>query len=344
MLLRNVAQRIHHEHVVVAGKVQLLELRRKLELRGRDLVVTRLRRDAELPQLLLHVVHEIEDPLRDRAEIVVFKLLSLCGRSAEERTAGHHQVRTLLPVLLVHEEVFLLRAKRASDVRLRTAEELHEPLHGTVQGLYRTQQRRLLVERLAGVRAKRRGDAERRAIAVPLDERGRGGIPRRVAARLEGRADAAGREGRRIRLADNQILSGERHYRLAVLYLEEGIVLLGGRAGHRKKPVRVMRSPAIHGPVLHRVRNFTCDLRIKRRSLLNGALKLLRRLLRQILLYRLCAKHVGAVARNTFCLFHQFVPFVLPSRPSKWRNVGIIASSMPINHPPKYRVKSFHPM
>ena len=71
MLLRDVAQRVHDEHVVVRGEVQLLELRRELELRGRDLVVARLRRDAELPELTLDVVHEREDAVGDRPEVVV---------------------------------------------------------------------------------------------------------------------------------------------------------------------------------------------------------------------------------------------------------------------------------
>ena len=221
VLLGDVAERVHHQHVVVGREVQLLELRRELELGRSDLVVTGLRRDAELPELLLDVVHEREDAIRNRAEVVIFELLALGGRSAEKRAAGEDEVRALLPVLLVDEEVFLLGAERATGVGLFLAEELHETLEGLVEGLHRTEKRCLLVERFTRISTERRRDAERRAVAVTLDEGGGGRIPGGVAAGLERGADAARREGRGVRLADDQVLARKRHDWLAILSRNE---------------------------------------------------------------------------------------------------------------------------
>ena len=219
VLFGDVAERVHDEHVVVAREVKLLELRGELELRRGDFVVARLRGDAKLPQFTFHFVHEREDAVGDRAEVVVFELLALGGRRAEERATGEDEVGALLPVLLVDEEVFLLGAERAASVRLCAAEELHQPLHGAVERLHRAEKGRLLVERLARVRAEGGRYAERRAVRMALDERGRGRVPRRVAARLEGRADAARGEGRGVGLADDEVLSAELHDRFAVLEL-----------------------------------------------------------------------------------------------------------------------------
>ena len=64
------------------------------------------------------------------------------------------------------------------------------------QRVHRAQQRDLGVERLAGPRGEGGRDAEQRAVRVLEDEGRAGRVPGRVAARLEGRADAAGREAR----------------------------------------------------------------------------------------------------------------------------------------------------
>ena len=203
VLLCDIAQRVHDEHVVVAGEVELLELRGELELRGRDLVVARLRRDAEFPEFAFDVVHERDDAVGNRAEVVVLELLALRGRRAEERAAGEDEVRALLPVLLVDEKVFLLCAKGAASVGLGASKELHQPLQRPVERLHGAEKGSLLVERLARVGAEGGGDAQCRAVRVALDERRRGRIPRRVAARLEGGADSSRRERACVGLADD---------------------------------------------------------------------------------------------------------------------------------------------
>ena len=54
-----------------------LEDGRHLELRRCDLVMPRLGRDAQAPQLAVEIHHEREDPLADGAEILVLQLLAL---------------------------------------------------------------------------------------------------------------------------------------------------------------------------------------------------------------------------------------------------------------------------
>ena len=80
-----------------------------------------------------------------------------------------------------------------------------------------------------------------------------GRIPRRVAARLEGGAHAARREARRVGLALDQLLAAELRDGAAVgRRRQKRVVLLGGDAGHRLEPVRVVRRAVLDGPVLQR--------------------------------------------------------------------------------------------
>ena len=305
---------VHHEHVVVAREVQLLELRGEFELRGRDFVVARLCGDAELPQFALDVVHEGKYPVGYRAEIVVFKLLALRGRRPEERPAREHQVGALLPVFFVDEEIFLLRAERASHVRIGPCEEAHQTLHGFFERLHRAEKGCLLVECFAGICAECGRDAQGCAVRVALDERGTRRVPRRVAARLESGADAAGREGARVGLADDEVLPAELHDRLAVFYFQERIVLFGGRARHRKKPVSVVGGAAVHRPVAYAVRHLVCDRRVERASLADRRLQFLRGVLAQICPYGLVAEHVLAEPCRSLCFVRHFPDFLSVAR------------------------------
>ena len=274
--------------------------------------MARLGGDAELPELLLDFVHEAEDAGADRTEVVVLELLALRARRAEERAARHHEVRTLGVELLVDEEVFLLRPERDRDALIALAEALHQALRGGGERLHRTQQRRLLVEGLARVGAEGRGDAERGTVRMALDERGGGRIPGRVATGLERGADAARGEARGIGLTDNQILAGEGENRLAVLDLEERVVLLGRGAGERKEPVRVVRGTAVQRPMLHAMRDFGRDRRIERRGTLDRRKKRLGGILRKIFLNCFGAEHVGPEIGCFASFFvHGCVPFTV---------------------------------
>ena len=106
---------LHRQHLVVGADVRVLEDRRDLELVGRDLVVARLDRHAELRQLELDLEHVGEHALGDRAEVVVVELVALRRLGAEQRAPGGQQVGPFEEVLLVDQEVLLLAAGRRED-------------------------------------------------------------------------------------------------------------------------------------------------------------------------------------------------------------------------------------
>ena len=137
MAFGDLAQDLHREHVVVDGEVQFLEDGCQLKLRGRDLVVARLRRNAQPPQFVLNLIHERQDAWLDCAEVVVFQLLMFCRSRSEERTAGLYQIRTLIIELLVHQEILLFRPHRDPSMHRRHAKARHQTRHRFVQCLHR---------------------------------------------------------------------------------------------------------------------------------------------------------------------------------------------------------------
>ena len=112
---RDLSQRRHDELVVVDGDVRLLELRRHLELAGRDFVVPRDDRNAELVELVLDFGDAGLDALGNAAEVVILELLAARRRRADERAAAHDEVGTQREVVAVDEEVLLLRPERRVD-------------------------------------------------------------------------------------------------------------------------------------------------------------------------------------------------------------------------------------
>ena len=198
----------------------------------------------------------------------------------------------------VDQEILLLRPQRDLHLFVRQTEALHQPLGRTAQRLDRPQQRRLLVERLARVRAERGRYAERGAVAVALDEGGAGRIPRGVAARLEGGAESARGETRRVGLADGEVLARKRHDRLAALGFEERVVLLGRRTSERQEPVGEVRRAALDRPVLHRMGDVARDLRVERSAVVDRRQQLGAGVFGQIFAHRLLVEDVLAVAAD----------------------------------------------
>ena len=150
---------LHGQEVVVNGKGALLEDGGELVLAGGDLVVLGLGGDAELPELVVDLLHEGVDRRADGAEVVLLELLALNRLAAKERAATHDEVRALLEVLLLDEEVLLLGADGGHDVLGGTAEELQHTLGLALESHLGAQQRGLLVKRLAGIGDEGRGDA-----------------------------------------------------------------------------------------------------------------------------------------------------------------------------------------
>jgi len=121
-------------------------------LRGGDFVVFRLGEDSEFPEFFVEIVHKLRDTRFQRAEIVVFKLLSFRGARSEQCASGVDKVRPFQKLFLVNDEVFLLGAdgcKNAFDVRFAECRENAFRLFG--KSVHRAQKRGLFIERFARV-------------------------------------------------------------------------------------------------------------------------------------------------------------------------------------------------
>ena len=125
---RHPLQRLHDEHLMVAGDVARLEERGDLVLAGRDLVVTRLHRHAQPVELLLRLGHEGEHPRRNGPEVVILELLPLGRPGAEQGALGDEQVGPREVEVAVDQEVLLLGADRGVDAgdALVGAEDLQD--------------------------------------------------------------------------------------------------------------------------------------------------------------------------------------------------------------------------
>ena len=115
---------------------------------------------------------------------MLIELLALARHRAEQRATAHDEVAAAFVILLGDQEVLLLGADRGDDALRILAEQRQHAVGLLLDGGHRAQKRRLLVQRLAGVAAEGGGNAQH----FIFDERVAGGIPRRVAARLEGGA------------------------------------------------------------------------------------------------------------------------------------------------------------
>ena len=264
VLLRDGLHDLHRQLVLVGADVGVRVDGRHLVLRRGDFVVLGLRVDAEFPQLHVEVRHEGFDRRFDGAEIVVLHLLALRGLGAEEGPSGGDEVFPLVEEVAIDEEVLLFAADGGADMlRAGGVAEDVDDAHGLlVDGLDGAEQRGLLVEDLSAVGAEDGRDAQ----SVVLDERRRGRVPGGVASRLKGRADAAGRERRRVRFRTDELLAGEVHDDLPVAHRsDEAVVLLGGDTGHGLEPVGVVSGTFFHRPGLHGTGDLLRDLRVQRR-------------------------------------------------------------------------------
>ena len=263
VLLRNGLHDLHRQLVLIGADVGLRVDGSHLMLGRRDFVVLGLRVDTEFPQFDVEVRHEGFDRRLDGTEVVVLHLLALRGLGAEEGAAGGDEVFPLVEEVAVDEEVLLLAADGGvAMLRVRgVAENIDDP-HGLfVHRLDGTKERGLLVEDLSAVGAEDGRDAE----GVILDERRRSRVPCGVAPGLEGGADAARGERRRVGFRTDEFLTGEVHDDFAVSHRsDEAVVLLGGDAGHGLEPVGVVGGTLFHGPGLHGARDLLRDVRIQR--------------------------------------------------------------------------------
>ena len=283
---------LHRQQVVVDGNVGGVKDGSQLMLAGSNFVVLGLGGNAQLPQLLVQLLHKLGDLGTNDTEVVLFQLLTLGRGGTEQGAAGEDQILTGFVIFLLNKEVLLLGADGGGDVIHILAEQLQDANCLIGQCVHGTQQGGLLIQSLAGVADECGGDAQH----IILHECVAGGVPCSVAAGLAGGAQTAGGEGRCIGLAAHQLLAGELHDGGAVAHRgNKAIVLLTGDAGQRLEPVGVVGGTQLHGPALHHAGHNVCHLNVQRSTLVQGVLQALIGCARQALLHHMFVKDLAAV-------------------------------------------------
>jgi len=310
-------QGIHRQLVVVGRHVDGREDRGQFVLRRRHLVVLRLGGDSELPQFVVDLVHEAGHAFVQGAEVVVLQFLASRRLGTKQRPAGQDQVEAFLVERAIDQKILLLGPHRRHDATAGdVAQRPQDADRLLVQGIHGPQERCFLIQRLACIRAKGTGDAQRDVLAILLDKHGGGTIPSGIASGFEGGAQAARGERGRIGLALDQFLAAELHDREAVgCRRDERIVFLGGQSGHRLKPVAKVGRSLGDGPVLHRVGNHVGGHRIQRLLSLQGSLERFEDVLGQTLAHGCLVKHIAAKGPR-----HIISHRKTPHSPSGWFN------------------------
>ena len=250
--VRHLLHDIHGHLVLVGGDIDGGVDGRELVLRGSHLIMLGLGEHAELPKLLVEIAHESGDAGFDGAEVVIFELLSLGGTGAEQRPARVNQVAAGEEGLGVDEEIFLLGTHGGAHALRLSSEEAEQPDRLFAHRFHGAEQGGLLVEGKPVVAAERGGDAE----GAVLDEGVGSGVPCRVAARFEGRAQTAARERAGVGFALDELLAAELHDHAAVVGRgDEGVVFFGGQSRHGLEPMSEMGRALLHRPILHRARD-----------------------------------------------------------------------------------------
>ena len=113
---------------MVDGEVRFLEVRRHLELRRRNFVVSSRDWHPELVELELDFRNTALDALGNSSEVVIFELLTPRRRGADECAPAHHQIRAHSEKAPIDEEVFLLGSKGRVDA-------LHSPVSEKLEQL-----------------------------------------------------------------------------------------------------------------------------------------------------------------------------------------------------------------
>ena len=301
---------VHQQLVVIGCNVGGGEDRCDLMLCRCNLVVLGLSQQAVLPQLNVEVSHECGDARLDGAEVMIFHLLTLRAHCAEQGAAGEDQVLALVVILLVNQEVFLLRTYGGGNALDILAEQLHHAACLLADRVHGAQQRGLLIQRFTGIRTECSRDVQGAVLDKGIGAR----IPCGIAACLEGCAQAAGRERGCIRLALNQFLAAERHDDLAARSRgDKGVMLLRGDTGHRLEPVGVMGGALLDRPILHCVRNDVCNAYVERLAEVDGLHQLLEDFLRQLVAHYVFIKYVlGEYLRNVnHCTTHLHAMYLL---------------------------------
>ena len=308
VLLCHRAHDLHGQLIVVSSDVGGGEDRRHLVLARCNLVMLGLGEDTQLPQFLVKILHKGSYTRTECTKVVIVHLLTLRGHCTKQSAAGEDQVLALRVILAVDQEVLLLRAYGGGYTLNILAEQLEDAARLRADGVHRAQQRRFLIEDLTGVGA----ECGRNVKGTILYKCVAGRVPCGVAACLEGCAQTAGREGRCVRFALDQLLAGELHHHMTVVgRRDERVVLLGGDAGHRLEPVRVMGCTLADRPVLHCRCNNSSNISVDRGALAHGLLQLLVNVLGKTFFHHSVVKHHAAEQLGNIRNAHEwFAPYI----------------------------------
>ena len=182
MMASHLLHQAHQEHVVVNGKVGLLEDRCQLKLVWCYLVVTGLARNTELKSLDFQILHECLNTLRDGAEVMVVHLLVLGRIVTHQGATCQHQIRTCSIQAFIYQEVLLLPTEIGNnflDIRVEVVANICSSYVYSVQC---TEQWSFIVESLTCVRDEDGRDTE----CIVDDKYRRCWVPCRITASLEG--------------------------------------------------------------------------------------------------------------------------------------------------------------
>ena len=250
MTQSNTFHELHHQLVMVRCYVGSGEDRCQLVLCRSNFVMLGFSKYAQLPQLIVQILHEGKNSLFDNAEVVVVQLLATRRFRTEKGTTGVNQVFTFFPHFFIYEEIFLFRTNSAVNADSINAEQLQQ-LAGCFAGcIHGTQQRSLFIQHFAGVGA----EGCRNAQAVIFDKCIGGRVPCCIAAGFKGCTQTAGREAGSIGFALNQLFAGEVHDNTAFSSRRnEAFMLFSSDAGHRLEPMGEMSAAMLQSPVLHSI-------------------------------------------------------------------------------------------
>ena len=311
VLVGHLLHQTHDEHVVIHGEVGFLKDGGQLKLVGSHLVVARLAGDAQLERLYFKVFHEGGHTLGDGAEVVVVHLLVFGAGVAHEGASGQQHVGACAVEPFVHEEVFLLPAQVGDHLVDFGVEVAGHLCGGFVHGFDGLLEGRFVVECFTRVGDEHGGDHQR----VADDEHGGGGVPCRVAAGLEGGADAARGERRGVGLLLYELLAREfLHEAAFAVVLHEAVVLLCGAFGEGLEPVGAVRHAELHGPLLHAGGHGVCGGQVERGAVVDDVAHLAEDVFRPLVRHFLSVEHVfGEKLAGTFFAVGDFDGLLLES-------------------------------
>ena len=180
---------------------------------------------------------------------MVVHLLTLRRHCAYKRPSAIDKVWALIIHFFIHQKIFLLGAHcGVHALHTFKPEYFCNAQRLLVYRVHTAKQRCLLIKRFAAIGAKRRGNAE--CIILYKGEGAR--IPCRIASCFKGGAKPARREGRCVRLALYKLFARKLHNNSAVFCGRyKAVMLFGGYAGERLKPMSIVRSALFNRPVLH---------------------------------------------------------------------------------------------